>query len=152
MARLAEMGVTPAKPLGGRTTVFAFEFDVVFAMLWTVLDGNLAAVLTYQLLGLKTTRVLLLTHCLSAIFTASEVWIFAFKAFEVCIDCNCILLWLLIIWRLRIFELFILITPFKLKSFNRHLFNFVIQILVSFNKGVQLAFRSNTDPFLTKRA
>lgn len=43
---LAEMGVAPAEPLGGRTTVFAFEFDEVFAMFRAVFDWDIAAVRT----------------------------------------------------------------------------------------------------------
>ena len=39
VARLAEVGVTPAEPLGYRTTEFAFVLDVVGAVLVALLHA-----------------------------------------------------------------------------------------------------------------
>jgi hypothetical protein len=47
MARLAEMGISPAKPLSNATAKFAFELYEIFAVLGTVFHRNLTAIRTY---------------------------------------------------------------------------------------------------------
>jgi hypothetical protein len=83
MAWLAEMGVSPTKPLSRRTTEFTFELDKVFSMLGAVLNRNITTVRTYQLFGVKSLNVLLAVHSLCTIFTPTEIWIFAFETLEI---------------------------------------------------------------------
>lgn len=83
-------------------------------MFWAVLDGDVAAVGTDQLFGFEGAGVLGFVHCLSAVLSTTEIWVFTFEAFEVSVNGHRILVLLLKIWRFRVFELLVFITAFKL--------------------------------------
>jgi hypothetical protein len=53
MTRFTKMSITPAKPLSHTTTKFAFKFYKIFAMLWTILNWNLATIRTNKLFSFK---------------------------------------------------------------------------------------------------
>ena len=87
MARIAEVRIPPAEPLGDGTAELALELDIVDAMLSTVFNscadtfgGALAA---YEILLLVLLRLILLLFILSAIFQTAEIWLFAFEALVV---------------------------------------------------------------------
>ena len=44
VARLAEVSVAPTKPLSYAAAEFAFEFNEVFAMFWTILNRNVTTI------------------------------------------------------------------------------------------------------------
>lgn len=102
MTRLTEMSITPAKPLSCRTTKFAFEFNEIFAMLRTILNWDITAIWADKFFWLKLALVLWFIHGLSAVFTATKIWIFAFKTHKVGINCHSIFIRLLIIRRFGI--------------------------------------------------
>lgn len=53
VAGLAEVGVSPAEPLGYAAAELAFEFDEVFSVFGAVVNGYFAAVGADELLGIK---------------------------------------------------------------------------------------------------
>lgn len=134
MTWLAKMCVSPTKPLSSWTTEFAFKLYEIFSMFWAILYWNLTAVRANKLLWFKWTCILLIIHRLSTIFPSTEIWIFAFKALKICINCHCILTRFIMIRRFRIFELFIFIAAFEFQSFQRHGLNFIEYFRIIFYK------------------
>ena len=94
------MSVTPTEPLSYTATELAFKLDKVFPMLGTILNRNVAAVWTYELLSLKgASCVLSFVHGGYTVFAASKVRLFALEAHKVCVDDHRILLRLAIVRR-----------------------------------------------------
>ena len=98
MARLAEMCVSPTKPLRNTTTKLAFELNEIFSMLWAIFYGYFTAIGAYKLFRIEGSTSLRLVHRSHTIFSSSKIWIFAFKTLEICVDCSSVLLWFTKIW------------------------------------------------------
>lgn len=94
MAALAEVSVPPAEPLGNRATKSAFELDVLFPMLWAILNWNFAAIGAYELLLIELSLILL--HCILASLTPAKVWFLAFIALVIGEDSQGIFCWFII--------------------------------------------------------
>ena len=124
VARLAEVGVSPAKPLGCWTAEFTFKLNKVFSMLGTIFYGYFATVRTNKLLRLERTSISGLIHRLCTVFTASKIRIFAFEALKVGINSHRILVWFFEIGWVFIFELFVLVALFELQPIESHLLDF----------------------------
>ena len=75
------MGVTPAEPLGDRTTEFALVLDVISAVLVALLDsstyGHSCTLSAHKLLLLEVGVVLV---GLVTVLHSTEIWILAFEA------------------------------------------------------------------------
>lgn len=116
VARLAEVSISPTKPLSCRTTILTFELNEILAVLVTVLNRNFAAVGAYKLLWLERPSILRLVHSFGAILPPSEVWVLTFEALEVGVYSHCILVRFLKIRRLWILQLLVFVASLKLKS------------------------------------
>ncbi len=93
MAWLAEMGITPAEPLGNTTAKLALEFDEIFTVLGTVLNWNLTTIRANEFLWIEgSSCVLCFVHGRNTVFSAAKVRLLAFEAHEVCIDYVSVLL------------------------------------------------------------
>lgn len=75
----------PAEPLSDSTAKLALEFNIVFAVFWTVFDWDLATVGTDQFLRFEV--CLTIIHCILAGLSASEVGVFTFEALIIGENC-----------------------------------------------------------------
>lgn len=91
VARLAEVGVSPAEPLGDTTAELALEFNEILSVFGAVIDRDFAAVGANELLRVERSAPLGLVHRRHAVFSSSEVWILAFEALEIGVDGSCVL-------------------------------------------------------------
>ena len=85
MTRLAEVSISPTKPLSNTATEFAFELNKVFSVFGTVLDWYVTATRTDELFSFERTSSssILLIHGSDAIFSTSEVWLLTLETHEV---------------------------------------------------------------------
>jgi hypothetical protein len=96
MARLAEVCISPTKPLCDTTTKFTLKFDKIFAMLRTILYWNIAASWTYKFFRLEiSASILRLIHGRYTVFSSTKIRLFTFEAHKVSINDTCVFLWLL---------------------------------------------------------
>lgn len=102
MTRLAEMSISPTEPLSCRTAKFAFKFNEILPVFATVLNWNLTTIGTYQLLFFIVSSISCLVHSICAIFSSSEIGIFAFETHKIGVYSHGVLGWLIVIWRFRI--------------------------------------------------
>ena len=152
VARLAEVSVSPAKPLGYVTTEFALELDEISSMLRTVFHWYLAAVRTDKFFCFKGTACILLIHSCHAILTPSKVRFLAFKAHKVRINDHGVLMRLPKIRRSFILQLRItLLQLLKLQPIWCHFLYLIVKNLILLCEFMQLAFRDHIDPFFTER-
>jgi len=104
MARLAEMSVAPTKPLSYTTAKFAFEFNEIFSVLWTILNRNVTTIGTDEFFRLeRPSSGIGFIHCCDTVFSSSEVGLFTLETEKVCIDNHRIFLRLTKIWRIFVF-------------------------------------------------
>ena len=133
MTWLTEMRVAPTEPLRYIATEFAFELDIVSAMLLTVQDtgphthGRTFS--TYQLIPFVFFLFIpfFIAHLIvSAIFQASKVGLFAFEALVICQFEKTKVLVLFIVRVPWVLQSLVLIQPFVLTS----LYGFLSQVFL----------------------
>ena len=148
------MSVSPTKPLSYTTAKFAFEFNEIFSVLWTILNRNVTAIGTDEFFRLeRASSGIGFIHCCHTVFSSSEVGLFTLETEKVCIDNHRIFLRLTKIWRIFVFELRIALLKFlELQSFLRHFLNLLVKGLVFNRIFEKFAFFRNFDPFFTERA
>jgi hypothetical protein len=87
MAGVAEVSVAPTEPLRNAAAEFAFELDEVLAMFRAVLDWDVAATRTDQLLSLEgTSGIVSFVHSSHTVLPTSEVRLFALETHKVGVD------------------------------------------------------------------
>lgn len=120
VARLAEVSVAPAKPLGDRTAKFTLELNKVFAVLETVLNRDFAAVRAHQLFCFERTLVPGIVHGLCTVLPAPKVGVLAFEALEVGIDGHRVFIGLFKVGRFGVDQLLILFAFLEFQPFKGH--------------------------------
>ena len=93
------MCIAPTEPLGYAAAELALELYKVFTMFGAVLNRYVAAVRADKLLRVKVTPCLGLVHSCHAVFSATEVRVFALKALEVSVDSHSVLFGLSVVRR-----------------------------------------------------
>ena len=126
VARLTEMSVSPAEPLGDGAAEFAFKLDEVYTVLPTlgVADSEsvCSAFTTDQLFSFE---FLCLLCCSQAIFQSTEVRILTCMTEVVSTLEDRILLQIVVIDVVRILEPFILVNAFVFGPLEGHLFHLI---------------------------
>ena len=113
MTRFTKMSVSPTEPLSNTATKFAFKFDKVLTMFWTVLDWYVTTAWTNQLFGFKRSSCsVCFVHGSNTVFPSSEIRFFALEAHEVGVDNHRIFFRLSKVGRSFIFELGITLLKF----------------------------------------
>ena len=151
VARLAEMGVSPAEPLSNATAEFTLELDEVFSMLRAVIYRDLTTIWADKLFGIEGSTALGLVHRSHTVLPSSEIRSLAFEALEISINRCSVLLWLPEVGRTFILQfLIVLLELFELQTFHGHL----LYVLSEYSKFLshleELTIRCNSNPFFTK--
>ena len=152
MAFITKMCVSPAEPLSDWTAESAFEWDVLFAVLFTVCCFNWTATRADKFFGVEFFSCFWVTHGLSATFSSSEVRLMALEAFEICVDSHWVLLLIpKVRWRCVI-EYFVLICAFISQSFRSFVFDLIKELLILLYYFSKWRFLRQLQPFVAKRA
>lgn len=102
MTRFTKMSISPTKPLRYWATKFAFKFNKVVSMFWTVINRNITTSRANKLFWIKSLSILCIIHYLSTIFPTSKVRFLTLKAHEIGINSHCIFFWFVEIRRIFI--------------------------------------------------
>lgn len=128
MTSLTEMGVSPAEPLGNRTTESALKLNVLFPVFRAVLNRDLAAVRTYELLHVELTFVLL--GCILARFSPSKIRFFAFETLIIGKYRQRIICWFIEIRTVRTNQFLIFFAAFEFQSLSAFALNLLVYFVV----------------------
>jgi hypothetical protein len=123
MAALAEVGVSPAEPLGHLAAEAAFERNVLLAVPLAVCSLNWATSRTYQLFWIELFRPRPIPHRFRAAFPAAEVGLVTLETLEVGVDGHGVLLLVFIVRRRWILQYLIFVSFFMCQSFECLLFD-----------------------------
>lgn len=133
VAVVAEVSVSPAKPLGNSAAKFAFIGNILFPVLFAVSDLFWATRRTDKLLWVKFFAGCV-HHSFCTTFATSEIRFIAFEALEIGINGHGVLFRVVVIWRSLIAKSEVFIIAFMNQSLERFLF-YLIEELLQINKS-----------------